>query len=138
MSIEALSWGINQDTDTPTSKLVLLVLCNYANMDNKCFPSEKHLSKLCGVSERSIRRCIKQLKEKNLIQVRLRNFNSNETSDAPTSFQGADIHSEQIFSQGVFDTPTTVGGDDSRPEQMFTQGRSDTTTTFEEDESHSK
>lgn len=78
MSIEALSWGINQDTDTPTSKLVLLVLCNYANMDNKCFPSEKHLSKLCGVSERSIRRCIKQLKEKNLIQVSLRNFNSNE------------------------------------------------------------
>ena len=47
-------------------------------MDNKCFPSEKHLSKLCGVSERSIRRCIKQLKEKNLIQVSLRNFNSNE------------------------------------------------------------
>ena len=78
MSIEALSWGIKQNTQTPTSKLVLLVLCNYANVENICFPSEKHLSKICGVSERSIRRCIKILKETNLIKVQARNFNSNE------------------------------------------------------------
>jgi hypothetical protein len=78
MSIEALSWGIKQNTQTPTSKLVLLVLCNYANVENICFPSEKHLSKICGVSERSIRRCIKILKESNLIKVQARNFNSNE------------------------------------------------------------
>jgi len=78
MSIEALSWGIKQNTQTPTSKLVLLVLCNYANVENICFPSEKHLGKICGVSERSIRRCIKILKESNLIKVQMRNFNSNE------------------------------------------------------------
>lgn len=78
MSIEALSWGIKQNTQTPTSKLVLLVLCNYANVENICFPSEKHLGKICGVSERSIRRCIKILKENNLIKVKMRNFNSNE------------------------------------------------------------
>jgi|9_EtaG_2_1085328.scaffolds.fasta_scaffold01875_4 hypothetical protein len=78
MSIEALSWGIKQNTQTPTSKLVLLVLCNYANVENICFPSEKHLGKICGVSERSIRRCIKILKDSNLIKVQMRNFNSNE------------------------------------------------------------
>ena len=78
MSIEALSWGIKQNTQTPTSKLVLLVLCNYANVENVCFPSEKHLGKICGVSERSIRRCIKILKDSNLIKVQMRNFNSNE------------------------------------------------------------
>tara|TARA_R100001443_G_scaffold9738_2_gene19351 strand:+ start:490 stop:1065 length:576 start_codon:yes stop_codon:yes gene_type:complete len=78
MSIEALSWGIKQNTDTPTSKLVLLILCNYANSEQKSFPSEKHLSKLCGVTERSIRRCIKSLKEKKLINITARGFNSNE------------------------------------------------------------
>jgi pyocin large subunit-like protein len=78
MSIEALSWGMKQDISTPTTKLVLIVLCNYANADNICYPSEKHLGMIVGVSERSVRRCIKNLKELGLIKINPRNFKSNE------------------------------------------------------------
>jgi hypothetical protein len=78
MSIEALSWGMKQDISTPTTKLVLIVLCNYANADNICYPSEKHLGMIVGVSERSVRRCIKNLKELGLIKIKPRNFKSNE------------------------------------------------------------
>ena len=77
MSIQALSWSIKQKTKNPTAKLVLLILANYANEKHESYPSEKHLGELVGVSERTIRRCIKQLMELNLITVIQRAGTSN-------------------------------------------------------------
>ena len=68
MSINALSWALKQETDTTTTKLVLLVLSNYADEDHSCYPSEKHLAKIVGVSDRTIRRSLKYLVEKQLIK----------------------------------------------------------------------
>ena len=45
MSIQALSWCITKQIPNPTSKLVLMILCNYANENNQSYPSEKHLGK---------------------------------------------------------------------------------------------
>ena len=77
MSVEALSWCKNQICPNPTCKLVLFVLSNYADERHSCYPSEKHLAKICGVSDRSIRRCISALKEFGLVSIQLRAGTSN-------------------------------------------------------------
>lgn len=69
MSIQALSWCIKQECDTPTTKLILFLLSNYADENHSCYPSEKHLGKLAGVSDRTVRRSLKWLSEKKLIDI---------------------------------------------------------------------
>jgi|TARA_R110000744_G_scaffold134535_2_gene243604 DNA replication protein DnaD len=77
MSIQALSWCIKKDIPNPTAKLVLMILCNYANENNSSYPSEKHLAKLVGVSDRSIRRCTSLLSELGLLKIEQRLGTSN-------------------------------------------------------------
>lgn len=77
MSIQALSWCLKKEIPNPTAKLVLMILCNYANENNVSYPSEKHLASLVGVTDRSIRRCTKQLSELGLLKVEQRLGTSN-------------------------------------------------------------
>tara|TARA_Y100000114_G_C11732952_1_gene314615 strand:- start:495 stop:1100 length:606 start_codon:yes stop_codon:yes gene_type:complete len=77
MSIQALSWSIKQQTSNPTTKLVLILLANYCDEKHSCYPSEKHLANLVGVSDRTIRRCLKELVDKKLISVQAREGTSN-------------------------------------------------------------
>lgn len=77
MSIEALGWAVRQKCNTPTSKLVLFIMANYADSEHSCYPSEKHLGKICGVTDRSVRRCITWLKDNNLVTVAHRKGTSN-------------------------------------------------------------
>lgn len=93
MSIQALSWCIKQDCDTPTTKLILFLLSNYADENNSCYPSEKHLGKLAGVSDRTVRRSLKWLSENNMVDIKPKLGTSNryivrvdstvDTSDHP-------------------------------------------------------
>lgn len=103
MSIQALSWCIKRDIPNPTAKLVLMILCNYANENNSSYPSEKHLAKLVGVSDRSIRRCTKQLSELNLIKVEQR----LGTSNLYTILLGVDTSVQSVR------TPTTYNTKDN-------------------------
>jgi len=77
MSIQGLGWCIKQETDTPTTKLVLFILSNYADEQGSCYPSEKHLASIVGVSDRQIRRCLKWLITNNLIRAEHRTGTSN-------------------------------------------------------------
>lgn len=77
MSIQALSWSIKQTCDTPTTKCVLILLANYCDENNSCYPSEKHLGKLVGVSDRTIRRSLKFLQENNFLKIQHRTGTSN-------------------------------------------------------------
>lgn len=77
MSIQGLNWCIKQKTDTPTTKLVLFILSNYADENGSCYPSEKKLAELVGVSDRQIRRCLAYLAKNNLISVQARIGTSN-------------------------------------------------------------
>ena len=77
MSIQALSWSIKQQTSNPTTKLVLILLANYCDEKHSCYPSEKHLANLVGVSDRTIRRCLKELVDKKLISIQAREGTSN-------------------------------------------------------------
>ena len=72
MSIQALSWSVKKDCDNTTTKLVLILLANYADEKNSCYPSEKHLAKLAGVTDRTIRRSLKWLNE--YLSIKLKNY----------------------------------------------------------------
>jgi len=77
MSIEALNWCKNQPCPNPTSKLILFVLSTYADERHSCYPSEKHLAKICGISDRSVRRNLALLSEYSLLTIRQRAGTSN-------------------------------------------------------------
>ena len=70
MSFKAVAWCKDQDCNIPLTKLVLVWLCEYADENNSCYPSQKHLAKLCGVTDRSVRRSLKWLENNNLIRVK--------------------------------------------------------------------
>ena len=77
MSIQGLNWCIKQKTDTPTTKLVLFILSNYADENGSCYPSEKKLAELVGISDRQIRRCLTWLVDNKLINIEHRKGTSN-------------------------------------------------------------
>ena len=77
MSVHALSWAFKQKTNTPTTKLVLVALANYADEQNSCFPSHQHLSTRCEISERQVRRCIDDLCGLGLVTKKSRAGTSN-------------------------------------------------------------
>ena len=77
MSVHALSWAFKQKTNTPTTKLVLVALANYADELNSCFPSHQHLSSRCEISERQVRRCIDDLCGLGLVKKETRAGTSN-------------------------------------------------------------
>ena len=94
MSIQALSWSIKQNCDTPTTKLVLVLLSNYCDENNSCYPSEKHLGKLVGVSDRTVRRSLKYLSENNFIKIKNRLGTSNRyfvSVDTPDTSMDTDV-----------------------------------------------
>jgi len=70
MSFEALAWGVKQNTNSSISKLVLLMICNYANEKGEAYPSQEHLAKLCQCSRISVTRHIKELQKSNFISIR--------------------------------------------------------------------
>lgn len=77
MSIEALGWCKKQDCNTPSTKLVLFILSNYADEQHSCYPSEKHLAKICGISDRQVRRCLTWLELNNKLRIQHRKGTSN-------------------------------------------------------------
>ena len=109
MSIEALGWAKRQKCNTPTTKLVLFIMANYADEQHSCYPSEKHLGKICGITDRSVRRCITWLKENNLITVTHRKGTSNRyflrvdavvrTLRTPKSYNTKDTQNKKIRSK---------------------------------------
>ena len=116
MSIQGLNWCIKQTTDTPTTKLVLFILSNYADENGSCYPSEKKLAELVGVSDRQIRRCLKYLITNGLIKVEPRKGTSNryflsmdidvQPLRTPTSANTKD-NTKNISSKNIYDAEFT-------------------------------
>ena len=52
----------------PTSKLVLIVLANYADEKFETYPSKRHLAKICNCDERTILRSLQELEDKKIIR----------------------------------------------------------------------
>ncbi|NYZ70247.1 helix-turn-helix domain-containing protein, partial [Endozoicomonas sp. SM1973] len=66
MSIAATNWA-NQQNLGVTAKAVLKALAEFANTENKCWPSIQTIGDISGASRSSVKRCIKILKELDLI-----------------------------------------------------------------------
>jgi len=69
MSFQSMAWAVQQNTNNTTSKLILLMLSNYADEEHACFPSINHIAKLCHCSERSVKRHIKDLQKRGYIKI---------------------------------------------------------------------
>ena len=69
MSFQAMAWAAQQKCPNSISKLVLLMLANYADDRHQTFPSYKKLAQLCACNDRTVMRAINQLKELGFITV---------------------------------------------------------------------
>lgn len=72
MSFQAMSWAVRQYCPTPTSKLILILLANYADEHNSCFPSRDKIAELSNCDERTVRRSLKQLQESGFLRIESR------------------------------------------------------------------
>lgn len=84
VSWQALNWATSIEVGDSTRKLVLILLANYAGMDDGvCFPSQKRLAREAEVSERTIRRILARLEDDGLIerQRRHRASDGSRTTD---------------------------------------------------------
>ena len=68
MSLKLLSWAFEQDLPC-AEKIVLLALADMADMDGKCWPSQTHLAKRCGIVRETVNRQIKKLVSAGMLRV---------------------------------------------------------------------
>ena len=69
MSFQAMSWAIKQSAESTTSKLILLILANYADSENSCYPSHDHIAFHAHCTRRTVITNIKNLEKKGLVKV---------------------------------------------------------------------
>lgn len=82
MSIQAVAWAISQRVGSPTGKVLLMCLANYANENGECWPSQKTISQEAELGERATRDWLKRLEENGFIERRRRNrSDGSRTSD---------------------------------------------------------
>ena len=86
MSWRALYWASQKETGSTASKLVLIMLCNYADENNETYPSHNTLARVCECSKDTIMRHLKSLEEKGLITTinrfeKLENGKNRQTSN---------------------------------------------------------
>lgn len=70
MSMKAFAWGMSQKVGDPTTKLVLLIICDHYN-DSKgyAYPSQDRIGEFSECSLRTVQRHIKSLLENGFIRV---------------------------------------------------------------------
>lgn len=68
MSVEAITWALKTDTGSATSKAILLVLANYADIHGVCWPSFENVAKRAECSVSSVQRAVAAMEEKGLLQ----------------------------------------------------------------------
>ena len=86
MSIEYLNKSLKINGLTPTAKLVLVILANYADEKGSCYPSHKHIANMIGLkSKKSVQNYIKEFEKKNLLIIEHRRLdNGGYTSNRYT------------------------------------------------------
>jgi len=78
VSLEAITWAFRQSL-TPSEKLVLLTLADYADDENKCWPKQETLATRTGLTRPTIALKMKTLAERNLITRQHRQHTSDMT-----------------------------------------------------------
>ena len=65
-----MAWAVKQDTKSPVSKLVLLMIANYADEKGEAYPSQDHLAKLCQCTRVSVNKHVKDLERSKYLSIR--------------------------------------------------------------------
>ena len=115
MSVQAMTWAWEQNLD-PSDKLVLLALANRSNHETGvCYPGQKLIAQECSMSDRSVRRHLKNLEALGLIErrPRMRKEGRGRTSDEYriAYFQGDNL-SARSGPTGHDDTTNRTNQDD--------------------------
>ncbi len=77
MSIECLNQALKINGLSPTKKLVLVILANYADEKGTCYPSYKHLARMIGLeTTRTIQNAIKEFEDMGLLQIEHRKLDN--------------------------------------------------------------
>lgn len=105
-----MAWAWKQQGLMHAAKLVLLRLCDFANHDNECWPSQARIASDCGMPRETVNRAIKQLVESGRVENRAQTDNGIKTvshyvirCDAP-SHGGSDATSHpSLFSDVTSD-----------------------------------
>jgi hypothetical protein len=61
MSVQVISWAIKQQLPTPSDKLVLIILSNYADAEGRCWPHVDTIARDASLSVRTVRSCLARL-----------------------------------------------------------------------------
>ena len=69
MSWRALDWASKQKTGNYADKLILIILANYADDNNNCFPSLKTICTMTECSRSTVIRSLKRLEINNFIKI---------------------------------------------------------------------
>lgn len=70
MSIEYLNEALKIQGLTPTKKLILVLLSNYADEKGTCYPSYKHIANIIGLkTTKTIQKAIKEFEQLGLLRV---------------------------------------------------------------------
>lgn len=87
MSVQCIAMAFAFDAPSPTTKLVLLALANYADENAQCFPPVKKIVAETGLSDRAVRNAIQSLIAVRAIEkATRRRKNGTQTSDLFTLF----------------------------------------------------
>ncbi|MGY4349104.1 DNA-binding transcriptional MocR family regulator [Bradyrhizobium sp. GM7.3] len=81
MSLQATIWGWEQRNISSTEKIVLLDLCDRANVNNVCWPKQKTIAARTRLTERTVCSALAKLESLKLIHRRPRVVNRTRTSD---------------------------------------------------------
>ena len=86
MSWSALKWASEVKVGNSTDKLILIILANFTDAEDTCYPSHRKIAELCECSTDTVIRSLKRLKEFNFIEIEKRfqltqNNNHRQTSN---------------------------------------------------------
>jgi len=83
MSIEYLNHALKTDGLTPTKKLILVILGNYADEKGTCYPSYGHIAKIIGLKDtKGIQKTIKEFEQLGYLRIEHRKtINGGYTSN---------------------------------------------------------
>lgn len=84
MSVKAMAWALDQVTEQPVDKLVLIALGNFADDANTCFPSRKTLAQIAMCSVDTVDRAIKRLEAAGMVSKGEREGARGQTSNVYT------------------------------------------------------